>query len=251
MTNIRVLLAGESWVSNTTHVKGWDFFSSTSYDTGIFYLQSALTSAGINFTHLPNHLADVQFPTTLEQLAEYDVVVLSDIGANTLLLHPDTFLRGQPTPNRLKLLREWVGLGGGLAMCGGYYSFAGIYGGARYHRTAVEEVLPVAILAHDDRVETPEGAQPEVVNAGHPILDGVPADWPVLLGYNEIALKPGAQLLARVGSDPLLAVGAHGQGRTLAWASDIGPHWCPVPFATWEGYARLWVQAVEWLARRR
>ena len=41
-----------------------------------------------------------------------------------------------------------------------------------------------------------------------------------------------------------------GQGRTLAWASDIGPHWCPEPFATWEGYARLWSQAVAWLAGR-
>jgi uncharacterized membrane protein len=29
MSSIRVLLAGESWVSNSTHFKGWDFFSST------------------------------------------------------------------------------------------------------------------------------------------------------------------------------------------------------------------------------
>lgn len=26
MKNIHVLLAGESWVSNSTHFKGWDFF---------------------------------------------------------------------------------------------------------------------------------------------------------------------------------------------------------------------------------
>jgi uncharacterized membrane protein len=38
------------------------------------------------------------------------------------------------------------------------------------------------------------------------------------------------------------------QGRTLAWASDIGPHWCPVGFAEWAGYARLWNNAVNWLA---
>ena len=29
MAAIRALLAGESWVSNSTHFKGWDFFSST------------------------------------------------------------------------------------------------------------------------------------------------------------------------------------------------------------------------------
>jgi uncharacterized membrane protein len=251
MADIRVLLAGESWVSTTTHLKGFDFFSTTSYDTGLFYLQSALTSAGMSFTHLPNHLADVQFPTTLDGLSQYDVIILSDIGSNTLLLHPDTFLRGRSTPNRLKLLQEWVGQGGGLAMCGGYYSFAGIYGAARYHRTPVETVLPVTILPHDDRVETPEGAVPELIDADHPILDGIPTPWPALLGFNEIVLKPTGRLLAQVGRDPLLAVGTFEQGRTLAWASDIGPHWCPEPFATWPGYARLWVQAVEWLAARR
>jgi uncharacterized membrane protein len=251
MAEIRVLLAGESWVSNSTHFKGWDFFSSTQYDTGTAYLQKALTGAGFAFTHLPNHLADVQFPNTLEALSQYDVILLSDIGANTLLLHPDTWLRGQSTPNRLRLLSEWVQRGGGLAMCGGYYSFAGIYGAAKYYRTPIEEILPVSLLTFDDRVETPEGAQPEVIEAQHPILQGLGTSWPRLLGFNELLPKPGASLLARVGQYPLLAVQAVGQGRTLAWASDIGPHWCPEPFATWDGYARLWTQAVEWLARQR
>src|SRR5262245_20742983 len=118
MASIRVLLAGESWVSNSTHFKGWDFFSSTSFDTGIVYLQRALVAGGIAFTHLPNHLADAQFPNTAEELAQYAVVILSDIGSNTLLLHPDTWLRGKPTPNRLRLLHDWVAQGGGLAMCG-------------------------------------------------------------------------------------------------------------------------------------
>jgi uncharacterized membrane protein len=250
MSKIRVLLAGESWVSTTTHLKGWDFFSTTAYATGLTYLQAALTAAGMEFTHLPNHLADSQFPNTPEGLANYDVIILSDIGANTLLLHPDTWVHGRPTPNRLRLLKEWVAEGGGLAMCGGYYSFSGIYGAARYQRTPVEEILPVNILPYDDRLETPEGVNPEVVEPGHPILAGLPLSWPLLLGFNELSLKPGAQLLAKVGDRPLLAVQTFGQGRTLAWTSDIGPHWCPEPFANWEGYARLWCQAVAWLARR-
>ena len=54
MSNIRVLLAGESWVSTTTHLKGFDFFSSTAYATGLEYLEAALMAAGgIEFTHLP------------------------------------------------------------------------------------------------------------------------------------------------------------------------------------------------------
>jgi uncharacterized membrane protein len=244
-------LAGESWVSASTHYKGWDFFSSTVYETGIHYLAEALTAAGVDFTHLPGHLAPTGFPTTEDELRRYDVLMLSDLGANSLLLHPDTWLRGKPVPNRLKLIRGWVEGGGALVMCGGYYSFAGIYGQAKYYRTAVEEVLPVTIFPFDDRVEAPEGLQVELVRPEHPIVQGLPAPWPYLLGYNELALRPEAELIAKVGDHPLLAVRRVGQGRTLVWASDIGPHWCPEAFVSWPGYRQLWVQALHWLVERR
>jgi uncharacterized membrane protein len=233
------------------HLKGWDFFSSTTYEVGIAYLQAALAGARIALTHLPNHLAATEFPNTYDALSRYDVVILSDIGSNTLLLHPNTFNKGLKTPNRLVLLEEWVEKGGGLAMCGGYYSFGGIYGAARYHRTPVERVLPVNILPRDDRVEVPEGAIPEVTERNHPIVSGITEPWPYLLGFNELEVKADAELLVKIGDFPLLAVRRHGEGRTLAWASDIGPHWCPDGFATWGGYSRLWVQAVEWLAALR
>jgi uncharacterized membrane protein len=250
MADIRVLLAGESWVSSSTHYKGFDFFSSTVYEVGVEHLAKALgaTGAGIAFEHMPSHVAQQAFPLTLDGLARYDVIILSDIGANTLLLHPDTWLRGKSVPNRLKLLRQWVENGGGLAMCGGYLSFAGIYASARYYRTPIEEILPVSLHTFDDRVEAPEGVASEVVMPQHPILNGIPAELPLLLGYNELVLKPDAELLMRAGDHPLLAVRSVGQGRTLAWASDIGLHWCPEAFVTWEGYGRLWRQAVAWLA---
>ena len=247
MGAIRVLLAGESWVSSSTHLKGWDFFASTVYETGIRYLQSIMAQAGVDFTHLPGHLAATDFPQTRAALARYDVVMLSDLGANTLLLHPDTWMRGQPTPNRLKLIRDWVRDGGALVMCGGYYSFAGIYGAAKYYRTPIEEVLPVTIHPFDDRVECPEGAEVAVLLPEHPIVAGIPTPWPCLLGYNDLVLRPEATLVASVNQQPLLATRTVGRGRTMAWASDIGPHWCPEPFATWEGYGRLWLQALAWL----
>jgi len=44
-------------------------------------------------THLPNHIAQLSFPDTIEDLAKYDVVILSDISSNTLLLHPEMMFK--------------------------------------------------------------------------------------------------------------------------------------------------------------
>ena len=250
MTEIRVLLAGESWVSNSTHFKGWDFFSSTVYEVGTDYLEQALAGSGIMLEHMPSHVAASRFPLSLDELNAYDVVILSDIGANTLLLHPDTWQRGKSVPNRLKLLKTWVENGGGLAMAGGYLSFAGIYASAKYYRTPIEDILPVSIHTFDDRIEAPEGVIAEVVNTDHPILAGLSGEFPALLGYNETTIKAEAELVLSTGEHPLLAVRSVGKGRTLAWTSDIGPHWCPVPFLEWEGYGRIWRQAIHWLANR-
>jgi uncharacterized membrane protein len=243
----RVLIVGESWVTNATHYKGFDQFTSTTFESGVAPLKEALEGEGHVVSWMPAHEASEGFPLRREGLSETDVLILSDIGANTLLLHPDTWLRGKPTPNRLKLIREWTRDGGALVMCGGYYSFQGINAGAFYHRTSIEEVLPVNISPYDDRVEVPEGANAEVLEPRHPILDALVGEWPILLGYNRVEASSDSQVLARVNGDPLLVVGEPGSGKTLAWTSDIGPHWCPEPFASWEGYSRLWNQAVSWL----
>jgi len=250
MAKTKFLLAGESWVSNSTHYKGWDFFSSTMYETGVEYLEKVFHNTDVEFIHMPGHLAATKFPMKMEDLQQYDVIALSDLGANTLLLHPDTWVGGKSTPNRLKLLAEWVRNGGGLLMCGGYYSFAGIYGAAKYYRSPIEDILPVNIYTFDDRIETPEGAKPEVIDASHPVVTGMGEDWPKLLGFNELMLKPDAHLIAKVADYPLLAAMQVAKGRSLIWASDIGPHWCPASFAEWDGYARLWQNVVKWLSNK-
>ncbi|MBF4510407.1 MAG: cytoplasmic protein [Aeromicrobium sp.] len=244
----RVLVAGESWVSESTHFKGFDSFGSVVFETGIGPLRDALTAEGIEVIHMPAHDVPEGFPASADAFDAYDVVVLSDIGADSILLHPDTWLRGKRTVNRLKVLAEWVHAGGGLLMAGGYMSFQGFGGKAMYRRTPVDDVLPSVIDPWDDRVETPEGAGPVVVDATHPVLSGVDGAWPTLLGYNRFGLKDDAQLLARVGDDPLLAVRSVGAGRTAVWASDIGPHWCPADFVAWSGYGRLFGQLMRWLS---
>ena len=248
---IKVLLVGESWVTSSTHLKGFDFFVSTHYATGGDFLIGALTSGGIEVVHQPGHEAARGFPLELSKLEQYDVIILSDIGANTLLLPPEVFLEGKRVPNRLELIKEYVRNGGGLIMAGGYLSFQGIYGSARYHRTPIEEVLPVTLLSVDDRVEKPEGINPTVKRSEHAILQGLGGDWPYLLGFNEVIAKEDGEVLVTVGEYPLLVTGAFGKGRAVAWTSDVGPHWCPKEFIEWPGYTQLWRQIVTWAAGGR
>jgi uncharacterized membrane protein len=251
----KVLLAGESWVTTATHIKGFDQFPTVTFHLGAEPLVAALEGSQFDLRYMPSHEAQKDFPQTAEALAAFGAVILSDIGANTLLLHPDTWIASKRTPNRLRALKTYVENGGGLLMVGGYYSFQGINGGARYHGTAVEEVLPVEILPYDDRIEVPEGFTPAIKLAAHPILEGFEGAWPPLLGFNEVKAKPGAAILATASADyaerPLLVAGNFGAGRTLAWTSDIGPHWLPPDFAAWPGYARLWRQSLEWLTGGR
>jgi uncharacterized membrane protein len=247
----KVLLVGESWVSAASHYKGWDSFSSVTFHLGAEPLVAALKDSTFELRYMPAHEAATGFPMTMAELGAYDVVILSDIGANTLLLHPDVWLHGKTTPNRLKLIRDWTAVGGGLMMIGGYFSFQGIDGRARWGRTPVEEALPVSCLPHDDRIEAPEGIIADVTMPGHPIVAGISPPWPALLGVNEVRAKPGTQIVAQLpaeqGAHPLLVAGNYGKGRTLVWTSDIGPHWLSNEFVKWSGYAQLWRQSLAWV----
>ena len=243
-----VLIAGESWVTHSIHQKGFDSFTTTSYEEGVGPLRAALEAGGFSVDYLPNHVAASDFPGTADELDAYAVVILSDIGSNTLLLHPQTFDRSRPRPDRLAAIRDYVGGGGGLVMVGGYLTFAGIEGKARWAGTPVEAALPVTLQTTDDRVESPSGTVPLVRQADHPIAAGLPGTWPALLGYNRVGPKTGADLVVSVGDDPLVVAGAYGGGRSVAFTSDCGPHWCPPPFVEWEGYARMWQQLVSWAA---
>lgn len=247
MSGQRVLLAGESWTIHMIHQKGFDSFTTTEYQEGGGHLIAALEGAGWDVTYQPAHVAARDFPQSAEELAAYDVVILSDVGANTLSLHPDTFGSGRSTGDRLAAIRDYVSNGGGLIMVGGYLTFQGIEAKGNYAGTPVEEALPVTLARHDDRAERPAGVTPEAVP--HPITEGL-GDWPDLLGYNRLVARDGATVLANVGNDPLIAIAGYGKGRAVAFASDCGPHWAPMPFVEWAGYAPLWSRMAAWAAGR-
>jgi uncharacterized membrane protein len=242
----KILLAGETWISHKIDVKGFSSYSTGSYGEGQTELVEALEAHGHEVVHVANHVAVEEFPWTDAELAAYDVVVLSDISADTLQIHPDCFDRGQRTPDRLRLIADFVERGGGLLMVGGYMSFSGLEGKARYQATPLAEVLPIEMLGYDDRVETCEGIHPVKV-AEHETLAGVEGDWPYFLGYNRLRAKGDASALLEVGPDPMLVVGAHGRGRTAAFASDCSPHWGSPEFLAWPHYGRFWGQLLQWL----
>jgi len=244
---LSILLVGESWNYFATELKGFNNFTLSYYEEGIAPLANALEGFA-RLTHMPSHLATTKFPFNLDDIGHYGLILFSDVGSDTLLLHPDTFLHAQVLPNRLRLVKQFVDQGGGFAMIGGYMSFGGFEGKAHYHGTPIEEILPVEIYPYDDRVETPEGIRPSVTDSSHPILAGLGDDWPSLLGYNRLQAKTGAKILLEHDQHPILSVGKYGRGRTAAFASDLSPHWGSVDFVKWPHYSQFWRQLVTWLA---
>ena len=79
-------------------------------------------------------------------------------------------------------------------MIGGYMSFSGFEGKAKYQNTALADVLPVTMLGYDDRIESPAGVTPVPV-ASHAVLRGIEGQWPPMLGYNRLIAKADATVV--------------------------------------------------------
>jgi len=247
--NRKILFIGESWFTYSVHQKGFDTFTTCEYVEGAGVLLGLLRGAGWEVEYVPSHEVAQRIPADAGYFAHFGAIVLSDVGSNTFLLTPDTFSKSLVVPDRLALIRDYVRAGGGLLMIGGYMSFAGIDGKARYGRTALAGVLPVAVGDSDDRVECPGGVTATVVDPSHPAVSDIPTGWPALLGYNQVVARAGATTLAEVDGDPLISVGTYGEGRSAVFTSDVAPHWAPSAFMDWPGYPRLWLGLLGWLAQ--
>jgi hypothetical protein len=188
------------------------------------YLAGVMAHAGIRYDYLPS-----ESPAGEGLLAaERRLVVLSDYPARNL------------SREQMAGLAERVRSGLGLLMIGGWSSFQGANGG--YAGTPIEELLPVALSAADDRLNWPFPCL-LCKHQEHPILAGLPFDRPPSVGgYNRVVVKEGAELLlwgvryrteaaggicrfVEEGRDPLLVVWEQGRGRAAAFASDVAPHW--------------------------
>ena len=236
-----ILLAGESWVTVTFEVKGRNVLRDAAYDEAAGRFIETLEATGATVTYQPCHIVEREFPRTVEELDAFDLVILSDVGADTLQITPQV-AAGETDIDRCAVLAEWVRDGGALGMVGGYMSFAGKGGQARYGTTALADVLPVGIANADDRVETPAGVTPR--NDGVP-GDDFPMEWPQILGYNRFSADRDAEVWATVNNDPFLVVGNHGDGSAFAYATDCAPHWAPEAFLEWNHLPALWSRLVD------
>jgi uncharacterized membrane protein len=247
---VRVLLAGEGDLTTLTYQVGWQV-SSSNFLLHEDNLQNALSSVpGIDLTRIWGPAIVDDFPRSPDALARYDVLIIGDVGSDTLLLTPQA-MSGKKDIDRLKLIQKFVRNGGGLLMCGGYASFGGFRNTGRYHGTPVEEALPVFIKDGDDRIEVVEGFQFSVTDKKHPITANL--DWEqaafFMLGYNRVKAKPDAKILAKYGRDPIAVVWEYTNGRSMAFASDFELHWAGT-FVNWKGYEQFLLQAVRWLAKK-
>ena len=249
----KVLYAGDSAIKVVLGLEGMEVFPLMEqiWDAGT-HLQGALEVAGHTVVRMMSHEAFYSLPETAEELANYDVLILSDIGHDTVLLYPGARRNEVPMgPNRMKEIVRFVQSGGGLAYVGGYFTYQGHHGQGRWYGTPVAKILPVEILSlHDDRVETPEGTTLRILRSDHPILEGIPLDQlPIFMGYNKTLPRQGAELLAQIGDDrdPFLACWEVGDGRVVALTSDAAPHWGS-DFVRWPHYQQFWDQAIRWLS---
>jgi uncharacterized membrane protein len=187
---------------------------------------------------------------------KFEVYILGNLDASVFL------------PGELDDLADSVSKGAGLMMIGGVDSF----GPGGYAETPLANVLPVKMSRFerqglDDEISedlhlpgplkmmpTPISAArfPMMLGADQQASEAVWAELPPLRDANRFrleAVKSGAEVLARAGSDqPLLVGHAYGDGRVLAFAGDSTWQWAMQGHQS--AHSRFWRQVVLWLARK-
>jgi uncharacterized membrane protein len=214
----------------------------TSLSTAASYLAGVLTHRELEFDYLAS---DQPIGSVLSD-SKYGLYIISDYPVNNW--------KDEDFELVIKAVRD----GSGLLMIGGWESFHGLAG--EYHDSPLREVLPVEMLAEDDRVNS---SQPWIIekNENHPIVNGLPfEEAPSYVGgFNRLRTKEisselltlrelkilssheGSLRMELRTSVPLLVVGTSGAGRTAAFASDVAPHWVG-GFVDW-GESRITAQA--------
>jgi len=194
-------------------------------DRAAVYLAAILDEQQYAFDYIPSTL---KFPDDL-QLHWYRLVILSD------------YPRINISDHRLTLIEQFVRDGGHILMIGGWESFTGLQN--EYNSTILRDVLPVEMLASDDRVNLSQGCIVLPAAAQHPITDNIDWNRPGIIGgYNRLIPKNGSAVILKgkclsitagkhlrvtVNEEeiPLLVEGSYRSGKAGALAFDLAPHW--------------------------
>ena len=150
------------------------------------WLKSALESDGRHeVTSVPTWEFYELEPGAWETiLADYDVVIFSDVEAKNFQLAPAFFDRTRfgkeplTFPDRVRLTVEALHSGTHMMFLGGWLSFNGETGKGGWGRTRLAEILPCRCLAVEDLRESTEGFVPQPVRSAQPAHRSLPASTP-------------------------------------------------------------------------
>ncbi|MBC8289350.1 MAG: hypothetical protein H8E37_03445 [Planctomycetes bacterium] len=209
----------------------------TTLDTAAAYLASLICHWDWDLTYVPS---DQPFASSLLErgdTAPVSVFIFSDYPA------------AQISVDLQHRTLQHVSNGAGLVMLGGWESFHGL--GGDWDSTPIGDALPVEISSSDDRVNCDRPVLVDATKATHPVTASLPwaARPPVIGGFNRLVAKPESDVLLEAVThsaertpggfelhetrrDPLLITGRYGEGRTLALATDVAPHWVG-PLVDW------------------
>jgi uncharacterized membrane protein len=195
------------------------------------------------------------YPTTREELFQFDVVICSDIS------------QGAFNREQIEWTAELVAdRGGGFAMVGGHTSF----GSGGWDQTVWDKLIPFDMTGRRDYLNVDFRVQIPPAAVTHPIwrLVDDPVQnrraleaMPPFHGTNLIArVKPAATLLGQcdrvlpqVGRMPIFGCESYGRGRTFAMATDSTWAWGVDFERRWgEGdnryFRKFWRNVVRWLS---
>ncbi len=122
-------------------------------------------------------------------------------------------------------------------------------GGGRFYDAVNPSAIPDIFLKETQQVSGQQLVEERffpALTASSPIIRGLDAGFPSLLGYNGTTAKAAATTVLVSGrSDPVLAQWQYGLGRAVAWTSDATGRWAR-SWVGWDGFSRFFGQLVAW-----
>ena len=139
-----------------------------------------------------------------------------------------------------------VGAGGGANP---FLEQLAVKGGGRFYPAVNPASIPDIFLKETQQVSGQQIVEERffpAISASSPIIRGLDAGFPSLLGYNGTTVKAAATTVLVSGrSDPVLAQWQYGLGRSVAWTSDATGRWAK-SWVGWNGFTRFFGQLVAW-----